>query len=85
MNTGISIRELAFVRDVLIPRAWVRGTEADELVGLRQRIDQIFAGLGAPERPPTAEQPPRTKKPRHPKPGQGGEPSQERAGATSSR
>lgn len=80
-TTGISIRELAFVRDVLIPRAWVRGTEVDELVGLRQRIDQIFAGVQTPEPPgPAAEPPQRTKKPRHPKLGKGGK---QGSGATS--
>ena len=45
IEQGISLRELAFVRDVLIPRAWVQGAEVDELVRLRARIDAIFAGL----------------------------------------
>lgn len=69
--SGISIHELAFVRDVLIPRVWVRGPEVDELVALRRRIDQIFASLNAPPGPgaPAEEAPARTKKPRHPKPG----------------
>lgn len=68
--SGISIHELAFVRDVLIPRVWVRGPEVDELVALRGRIDQIFASLNAPPAPGAAEEAPaRTKKPRHPKPG----------------
>ncbi len=40
---AVSLRELAFVRDVLIPRAWVQGDEVDELVRLRQRIEAIFA------------------------------------------
>ena len=74
MKQAISLRELAFVRDVLIPRAWVQGAEVDELVNLRVRIDGIFAGL-TPEAPaetqPHAE---RTKKPRHPK--KGGKPAQ---------
>lgn len=42
---GISLRELAFVRDVLIPRAWVQGPEVDELIRLRARIDALFATL----------------------------------------
>lgn len=41
----VTLRELAFVRDVLIPRAWVQGPEVDELVRLRARIDGIFAAL----------------------------------------
>lgn len=45
IEQGISLRELAFVRDVLIPRAWVHGPEVDELVRLRARIDALFAGL----------------------------------------
>ena len=76
MKHAISIRELAFVRDVLIPRAWVQGAEVDELVNLRARIDAIFGGL-SPEAPPNAESPEppkRTKKPRHPK--KGGKPAQ---------
>lgn len=40
---AVSLRELAFVRDVLIPRAWVQGGEVDELVRLRARIEAIFA------------------------------------------
>ena len=42
MKQAISLRELAFVRDVLIPRAWVQGAEVDELVNLRVRIDGIL-------------------------------------------
>lgn len=45
IEQGISLRELAFVRDVLIPRAWVQGPEVDELLRLRARIDALFAGL----------------------------------------
>lgn len=45
IEQGISLRELAFVRDVLIPRAWVQGAEVDDLVRLRARIDTLFAGL----------------------------------------
>lgn len=45
IEQGISLRELAFVRDVLIPRAWVQGPEVDELLRLRTRIDALFAGL----------------------------------------
>ena len=75
---AITLRELAFVRDVLIPRAWVQGAEVDELLRLRTRIDRIFASAQAPAeapRPPNSEPPqvphaplPRRegKKPRHP-------------------
>jgi hypothetical protein len=45
IEQGISLRELAFVRDVLIPRAWVQGPEVDELLRLRTRIEALFAGL----------------------------------------
>jgi len=46
MNSrAISLRELAFVRDVLIPRAWVQGSEVDDLLRLRTKIDGIFTGL----------------------------------------
>ena len=47
-KNAVSVRELAFVRDVLIPRVWVRGAEVDELVRLRARLDSIFAELGQP-------------------------------------
>lgn len=79
MNSpGITLRELAFVRDVLIPRAWVQGAEVDELLRLRVKIDGIFSALReeptAPANEPTATEPEqaarapgRTKKPRHPK------------------
>lgn len=57
-NSAVSLRDLLFVRDVLIPRAWVQGPEVDELVALRARIDGIVAGLGEPSPPPPpAEQP----------------------------
>ena len=45
-RNAVSLRELAFVRDVLIPRAWVQGGEVDELVRLRARINAIFAEVG---------------------------------------
>lgn len=45
-RNAVSLRELAFVRDVLIPRAWVQGGEVDELVRLRARIDAIFVEVG---------------------------------------
>ena len=48
----ISLRDLAFVRDVLIPRAWVSGDEVDELVRLRDRLDRYFDGLRQPPAPP---------------------------------
>jgi len=44
---AMTTRELAFIREVLIPRAWVHGAEVDELVRLRQKIREIFAGLTA--------------------------------------
>ena len=71
-NRAISLRELAFVRDVLIPRAWVQGAEVDELLQLRGKIDGIFVGLReeqapADEEPAPAQPHGRKKKPRHPK------------------
>lgn len=71
---GITLRELAFIRDVLVPRAWVQGAEVDELIRLRARIDGIFAAVQEPPAPPEAGPPPppvepapagRKKKPRH--------------------
>ena len=49
----ISLRDLAFIRDVLIPRAWVSGDEVDELVRLRDRLDRYFEALRQPPPPPT--------------------------------
>lgn len=50
---AVSLRELAFVRDVLIPRAWVQGPEVDELVRLRARLDALLAPpLREPAEPP---------------------------------
>ncbi len=78
-NRAITLRELAFVRDVLIPRAWVQGTEVDDLLRLRAKIDGIFSSLRQEPTPetlePTAEPgpdgqaapPKRKKKARHPK------------------
>lgn len=81
---SISLRELAFVRDVLIPRAWVQGAEVDELLRLRVKIDGIFSAVQEPPAPPNAEHTParpvesastgRKKKPRHPKKGRGSRP-----------
>lgn len=48
---AISLRDLGFIRDVLIPRAWVSGDEVDELVRLRDRLDRYFDDL---RRPPPA-------------------------------
>lgn len=45
MAEPISLRELAFVAQVLIPRAWVQGPETDELVALRTKIERIFASV----------------------------------------
>jgi hypothetical protein len=59
----ISLRDLAFVRDVLIPRAWVSGDEVDELVRLRARLDRYFEALRQPPpppMPPTTPTPPTT-------------------------
>lgn len=57
-SNAVSLRDLLFVRDVLIPRAWVQGPEVDELVALRTRIDGIVAGLRESSLPPPpAEQP----------------------------
>lgn len=48
-NQAISARDLAFVRDVLIPRcAWLEGPEIEAVVRLRLRIDAIFAALPQP-------------------------------------
>lgn len=47
-DRAISLRDLYFVRDVLIPRcAWVQGPEVEELVRLRLRIDAIVSAIGA--------------------------------------
>lgn len=47
-SNAVSLRDLLFVRDVLIPRAWVQGPEVDELIALRARIDAIVAGVREP-------------------------------------
>ena len=82
-NKAISLRELTFVRDILIPRAWVQGAEVDELLRLRARIDGIFAAVQEPPAQPEAAPPTepvehapagRKKKPRHPKKGRGSRP-----------
>ena len=83
-NKAISLRELTFVRDVLIPRAWVQGAEVDELLRLRARIEGIFSALQEPPAPLDAEptqDPPvepasaeRKNKPRHPKKRRGSRP-----------
>lgn len=65
-NSAVSLRDLLFVRDVLIPRAWVQGPEVDELVALRSRIDGIVAGL---REPPPVEVQPETDPPPPEKPG----------------
>jgi hypothetical protein len=61
----ISLRDLALVRDVLIPRAWVSGDEVDELVRLRARLDRYFEALRQPPPPLT---PPTTPPPTPPSP-----------------
>jgi len=74
-SRAISLRELAFVRDVLIPRAWVQGAEVDELLRLRAKIDGIFSAIrdeqAATDKEPSptepARPPERKKKLRHPK------------------
>ena len=72
---AISLRELAFIRDVLVPRVWVQGAEVDELMRLRARIDGIFSAIREEqvatneEQHPPAAAPERKKKPRHPKKG----------------
>lgn len=80
---AISVRDLAFIRDVLIPRAWVQGTEVDEFLRLRARIDRILSDLqrlsasshGAPPDPPLdPASTGRKKKPRHPKKRRGPQP-----------
>ena len=51
--TSVSLRDLAFVRDVLIPRvSWVRGDEIDQLLHLRERLDAVLQAFSkpAPER-----------------------------------
>ena len=84
-NRAISLRELAFIRDVLIPRAWVQGAEVDELFRLRAKIDGIFSSLRQEPTPETQEltaepepeedaPPERKKKPRHPKRRRGQQP-----------
>lgn len=54
---SVSLRDLAFVRDVLIPRAWVQGPEVDELVRLRVRLDAIFTQVAEPAPAPEQEVP----------------------------
>jgi hypothetical protein len=45
-DRAISLRDLYFVRDVLIPRcAWLQGPEVEELVRLRLRIDVIVSAI----------------------------------------
>lgn len=45
-DRAISVRDLAFVRDVLIPRcAWLQGPEVEELVRLRLRIDAVITAI----------------------------------------
>lgn len=45
-DRAISVRDLAFVRDVLIPRcSWLQGPEVEELVRLRLRIDVIVSAI----------------------------------------
>lgn len=42
-KASVSLRDLVFVRNVLIPRVvWVSGEEVDELVRLRGRLDVLF-------------------------------------------
>lgn len=40
---SVSTGDLAFVLQVLIPRAWVQGREVDALVELRSKLEQILA------------------------------------------
>ena len=40
----VSFGDLAFVLDVLIPRAWVAGREVDALVQLRTKLKAILRG-----------------------------------------
>lgn len=43
---SVSVRDLAFVRDVLIPRvAYLSGQEIEALLDLKARIEAVFAGL----------------------------------------
>lgn len=41
---ALSLRDVAFVANVLIPRAWVCGDEVDALVSLRARLSAILEG-----------------------------------------
>lgn len=51
-DRAISLRDLYFVRDVLIPRcAWVQGPEVEELIQLRLRIDAVITAIATT--PPT--------------------------------
>lgn len=48
-KASVSLRDLVFVRNVLIPRvAWVSGEEVDELVRLRGRLDALFDEFNRP-------------------------------------
>ena len=43
---SVSVRDLAFVRDVLIPRvAYVSGPEVEALLGLKARLEAVFERL----------------------------------------
>ena len=54
-DRAISLRDLYFVRDVLIPRcAWLQGPEVEELIQLRLRIDAVITAIAVAAPTPEA-------------------------------
>ncbi|HBP20490.1 MAG TPA: hypothetical protein DEA08_22200 [Planctomycetes bacterium] len=43
---AVSVSDLAFVLQVLIPRAYVRGREVDALLELRTKLEEILERVG---------------------------------------
>jgi len=51
---SISVHDLTFVRYVLIPRAWVRVSEVNELLRVRDTIDAVLVAMRTPKPPSPA-------------------------------
>ena len=41
----VSLGDLAFVLDVLVPRVWVRGPEVERLVALKSTLEQVLRSV----------------------------------------
>tara|TARA_R110002072_G_scaffold3713_3_gene25972 strand:- start:761 stop:937 length:177 start_codon:yes stop_codon:yes gene_type:complete len=41
----VSLGDLAFVLDVLVPRAWVRGPEVERLMALKATLEQVLRSV----------------------------------------